>query len=487
MYIPGLWEVEIANGQEIETVIQHVLSAIPSIADHSHGTSHTVLQLTVVNKLPSRIHEDAPPITGKITFLLLSNLSSIDCQYMASSAPSSPSRLKHAASFSSTASSVAWYPWVDQLHSILQWLESRRASPPFHKSRLLLLLKEVLLRRQRASLMLLLHPSADQHAINILWCKLFAFLSKDLSPSIVNFSNPFLKASMEGGGTGPSHPPVSSTIKRSSSAHRIRGSEDSAGPSSLKRATSFQEEKRRAMTPPHSSSSSSSRNNRDSSHPLANSFDPVSCSVTTIKRANTLPSSSSSFSFPVSSSSQGKSGQRSSSVSRSNSYHEEEKQYAPATAAAADDQEEEEREQDNHDDNDEYGEDVRYVESTEEDDHPHSLQQHHHHHQQHGSSFLSAGGDLSPIPSFRNIPEPTANPINVRSDHHNAHSSHHHPSAPPRKTSFDSSVNTGGGGGGGGGPGTYIEDFNNHEVTLMASMVSFFFLSFFLQYRLKQH
>jgi hypothetical protein len=260
------------------------------------------------------------------------------------------------------------------------------------------------------------------------------------------------------------------SVKRSSSAHRIRAT-DSSGPSSLKRAASFQEEQRRAMTPPPSSVN------------LAGTFDPVSSSASTMKRANTLPSSST-FSFPVSSSSQAKSssgGQQrsSSSISRSHSgYHEEEKQYA--SALAVDDEQQEQDERENRDDD--YGEDVRYVESTEEDDHPHSQQQQHQHphaQQSHGSSFLSAGGDLSPIPSFRNIPEPTANPINVRSDHSNVGHSHHHPHHPSgreRKTSFDSSVNTGGGGGGGVGPGTYIEDFNNHEVNIIS--VVYFFLSF---------
>jgi hypothetical protein len=210
MYVPGLWEVEIANGAEIETVINHVLDAIPNIADHSIGTSHTIMQLNVVNKLmssgppsPGSTVEEQPA-TGRITFLLLSNLSPSDQQYL-SPKNTIPSDV-----------SSQWFPWVEQLFSILQWLESRRASPPFHKSRLLLILREVLLRRQRASLVLLVHPSADQHQVNVQWLKLFAFLSKDLAPTVVSFTNqnrPIAASSSD------SHP---STIKRTPSAQRLR-------------------------------------------------------------------------------------------------------------------------------------------------------------------------------------------------------------------------------------------------------------------------
>jgi CRISPR/Cas system-associated protein endoribonuclease Cas2 len=200
MYVPGLWEVEIANGAEIETVITHVLDAIPQIADHSIGTSHTIMQLSVVNKLASQQQQqplspgslqEEQPATGKITFLLLSNLSPADQQYLASNSNvnnNNPNNTNNP-SANPALSSPQWFPWVEQLFSILQWLESRRASPPFHKSRLLLILREVLLRRQRASLMLIVHPSADQHVVNIQWQKLFAFLSKDLAPTVVSFIN----------------------------------------------------------------------------------------------------------------------------------------------------------------------------------------------------------------------------------------------------------------------------------------------------------
>jgi hypothetical protein len=202
MYVPGLWEVEIANGAEIETVITHVLDAIPHIADHSIGTSHTIMQLSVVNKLASQQQQplspgslqEEQPATGKITFLLLSNLSPGDQQYLAPNSSINNNNNNNQnntnnPSVNPALSSPQWFPWVEQLFSILQWLESRRASPPFHKSRLLLILREVLLRRQRASLMLIVHPSADQHVINIQWQKLFAFLSKDLAPTVVSFIN----------------------------------------------------------------------------------------------------------------------------------------------------------------------------------------------------------------------------------------------------------------------------------------------------------
>lgn len=265
MYVPGLWEIEIANGSEIETVITHVLNAIPQVADHSVGTSHTIMQLSVTNKLLStpapppvpgspgshtyQSEGDFVPATGRITFLLLSNLSPADQQYLSPGAKPSPASIPPSLGLNPHQ----WFPWVDQLFNILQWLESRRASPPFHKSRLLLILREVLLRRQRASLMLFVHPSADQHQINIQWFKLFAFLSKDLAPTVVSFTNPMTNTLQK---TSEHRTP---SAKRTPSAPRSRpaGDSDSTGHhlSAIKRTA----EAKRAATPTNRRSQSAKR------------------------------------------------------------------------------------------------------------------------------------------------------------------------------------------------------------------------------------
>lgn len=176
MSVPGLWEVEIASGADIEAVISHVQKIVPSV-DHSMGTFHTVMQLTVVNKgvqdsqvrnsadsVSSRISTNPgdQPGTGRLTFVLLSNIAPIVSTAGKLSYPISPH-----------------YPWVEQTYLIVQWLESKRASPPFHKSRILLLLRDVLCRKQSASIVLMLQPNLEQHAINREWLQLVSRIARD--------------------------------------------------------------------------------------------------------------------------------------------------------------------------------------------------------------------------------------------------------------------------------------------------------------------
>lgn len=188
MTVPSLWEVEIANGSDIEAVVNHVLKIIPQVADHSLGTSHTVMQLTITNyKLAQQQQQQMPtshtttgsatlasqaadgPGVGRVSFLLLSNLAP-------PSGTAQPTTGKKSATAAHRSSIDHPFPWVDQTYIITQWLQAKRPSPPFHKSRLLLLLKDVLLRRQRASMVLLVQPSEAQHESNLKWFKLFAQL-----------------------------------------------------------------------------------------------------------------------------------------------------------------------------------------------------------------------------------------------------------------------------------------------------------------------
>jgi hypothetical protein len=178
MVVPGLWEVEVAGGGDIEAVINHLQKIVPEAADHSAGTTHTIMQLAVTNQhnaakaKPSadkQAHSavgtvaDAPGV-GRITFVLLSNLAPAK----SASGRNTPSTGK-----------MPYYPWVAHTDTVMKWLESRHASTPFHKSRLLLFLKDVLLRRQSAALVLMLQPTADQHHANLDWMRLFSQLSAE--------------------------------------------------------------------------------------------------------------------------------------------------------------------------------------------------------------------------------------------------------------------------------------------------------------------
>ncbi|KAJ1422553.1 hypothetical protein B484DRAFT_420893 [Ochromonadaceae sp. CCMP2298] len=188
MVVPGLWEVEIAGGGDIEAVINHLQKIVPEAADHSAGGAHTVMQLTVTDNRKTapdtpRTHtavgalSDGPGV-GRITFVLLSNLSPQAAAGSRSSSPMKSPSMK-SPSTPSPPTKSGNYAWVDHCRQVIQWLESKRASTPFHKSRLLLLLKDVLLRRQKASLLLMVQPSLEQHANNLEWMRLVAQMSKD--------------------------------------------------------------------------------------------------------------------------------------------------------------------------------------------------------------------------------------------------------------------------------------------------------------------
>lgn len=133
MAIPGLWEVEITTTADIEAVIAHVLNIVP-LANHSSGSAHTVFQLaysSVTNSVCT---------TSRLSLVILSDLS-----------PPSTS------STESIVTKEKLFPWIQQLLVVMDWLEHKHAAPPFHKSRALLLLRDVLLNRQAGCLLLLTH------------------------------------------------------------------------------------------------------------------------------------------------------------------------------------------------------------------------------------------------------------------------------------------------------------------------------------------
>ncbi len=143
--VPGLWEVELSSASDVDAVISHV-QRISQEADHSKGTSHSVIQLAISSEktkytgIPKSIRNtNESGGMGKISFLLLGGMEE-----------------------------QQRYPWVDALRERLQWLESRAGgmsgspeSPihfPYQKSKLTLMLRDVLRGKQEASLLIMIAP-----------------------------------------------------------------------------------------------------------------------------------------------------------------------------------------------------------------------------------------------------------------------------------------------------------------------------------------
>ena len=189
MAVPGLWEVEITKPQDVDAVIAHVQKMAP-IAKHD-GQAHSIFQLIVspndsfeeeAKKTSSKhgvIKEDAPGV-GRLTFVLLSNISS---------PPLSDASGNGFQRFD-------LYPWVHQLEDVLKWIDSKRPSPPFHKSRILLLLRDALCSRMACGVSLFLQPTVEALSVNAIWLQLIshiAAMSAERSTAISSL---------------PSHPPV---------------------------------------------------------------------------------------------------------------------------------------------------------------------------------------------------------------------------------------------------------------------------------------
>lgn len=179
MIVPGLWEVELNTPQDVDAVINHVHRMYPT--SHHDGLSHSIFQFTISphdiqskiasNKTGSKttVNDDSPGV-GRLTIVLLSNLSQIK-------------NLSYAEQFITPASSVPppihvdSYPWVHLTNDILHWMESRRPSPPFHKSRILLLLRDALCLRMPSIFTLFLSPTVVDLPDNSTWLHLVTRIS----------------------------------------------------------------------------------------------------------------------------------------------------------------------------------------------------------------------------------------------------------------------------------------------------------------------
>ena len=163
MTVPGLWEVEVTKPQDVDAVIAHVQRMLPE-AKHD-GKCHTIFQLTVspnenfIDEKKSKMKDDAVNV-GRLTFVLLSNVCS------PSSSPSEGSSLH-----------LELYSWVKNLEDILKWIDNKRPSPPFHKSRALLFLRDALCTRMTCGITLFLQPTVEALSENAIWLELLSHIS----------------------------------------------------------------------------------------------------------------------------------------------------------------------------------------------------------------------------------------------------------------------------------------------------------------------
>lgn len=149
MTVPGLWEVDIASGNDVESIISYIQKIIPE-GDHSKGQFHTVLQLTFNNTKNNKNHSLQDQAThGRLSFIVLSDLVK-------------PNPVN-------STSKIQYNSWIEQLSTTIGYLIDRRPSPPFHKSRLLLLLRDVISGRQYGTYTLLLHADASSSSIVSKW------------------------------------------------------------------------------------------------------------------------------------------------------------------------------------------------------------------------------------------------------------------------------------------------------------------------------
>ena len=153
--VPGLWEVELSTGSDVDAVISHV-QKISNHADHTSGQAHSIVQLAITSERTRQGTRDIDnrhdlPGMGKITFLLLSNLEG-----------------NLIPSWASDDAVLQRQPWVSSLGQLLQWIESKHASGmlradtscPYQKSKATLMLRDMIRAKQDAALLLMLQPTA---------------------------------------------------------------------------------------------------------------------------------------------------------------------------------------------------------------------------------------------------------------------------------------------------------------------------------------
>lgn len=159
--LPALTQIELSSGEDIETVLKHVIGAHPSFSPDP--TSHSVIQISIIprkEKAASNSKTLAPleqAGTGRLTFMLLSSFT--------------PDQ-----SICSPQSNRVNFPWVEGLADVLEQLQSKVTSPSFSKSKTLLLLRDAITGKQGCTLMLHTTPDEGRWSDSLMWMEISAYL-----------------------------------------------------------------------------------------------------------------------------------------------------------------------------------------------------------------------------------------------------------------------------------------------------------------------
>jgi hypothetical protein len=156
MIVPNLLEVELSQGRDVAQIVAQVLTLLPQIADHAVSFQHTIFSLSLSvprRNLNGTTGADSSESIGRISFLLLSP----------------------------THRNNTFFGWTQHVQRLGDWLRkgSSTSSPPFYKCRLLLYLRDAIMRRQRVSVNHILCAERDQRGDNEFWLTLFAHLTAE--------------------------------------------------------------------------------------------------------------------------------------------------------------------------------------------------------------------------------------------------------------------------------------------------------------------
>lgn len=155
--VPGLWEVELSTSSDVDAVITHV-QRISNTAKHESGTSHSIIQLTVTSEhirnssaafaQVGQGHAELKGV-GKITFIALGNL-------------------KPRSFAGEDWDKQAFNPWVDDILTTIQWIESKEVGEghtgplpvnPKKSNYTSMALKDLLRGRQSSMMLTMLVPT----------------------------------------------------------------------------------------------------------------------------------------------------------------------------------------------------------------------------------------------------------------------------------------------------------------------------------------
>lgn len=208
MTVSGLWEVELASAGDIEAIVNHVLQVYAEADNMTNA--HSVFQFVYT---PANTKKAAAPASksimtsqhdaagvGRLNFIVMSSLTAYDYNTL------SLAKIAHhpMAAFE--------HDWILKLQHVMEWIASGRPSPPYHKSRLVLLLRDVLCGRQPCALLQCIdkftsnnghQPNAKQSDVVSMtdmqdmymdtvhkWFQIMSSISATRDPKLVT-SNPF--------------------------------------------------------------------------------------------------------------------------------------------------------------------------------------------------------------------------------------------------------------------------------------------------------